>query len=84
MYSQDSDTLRLYFAHLKVSGGTKQLQKRYDAKTLKYDRFISTDAQELNYALLSNGFLAFQERILRQMTPYMSRLIVGLAISGLA
>ena len=59
MYSQDSDTLRLYFAHLKVSGGTKQLQKRYDAKTLKYDRFISTDAQELNYALLSNGFLAF-------------------------
>lgn len=58
MRSQDSDSTSIKIVHLTLSGGAKQIQKRYDRKTFKYKKFTSDYNQELDYALLSNGFLA--------------------------
>jgi len=77
LLSQVSDSTDIKTVQLTVLGGVKSIHKRYDGKVYKYEKFVSTYSKELEYALLSNGFLSGSRR--EYLTHDTLRIIVDCA-----
>lgn len=60
LYSQVFDSINI--VRIDVVGGAKSIQKRYNDKVFKYDRYALNIESELENGLIANGFISHFEQ----------------------